>query len=392
VSQGLQVVVHDYLGTKKMPNYSLIIPIHNTCSHLEAVLTPLRSLSMEWEIVLVDDGSIDGSAEVAQELLPRAHFIRLESSHGPAYARNEGAWVSSGGLLVFQDSDVVAQVEALQGLVSELERQPEFGAIFGAYDDSPASPRPVSRFRNLLHHFVHCSCAGPVPSFWSGFGAIRREGFEAVGGFDQKHFVRPSVEDIELGARLWKAGYRTKLNPRWQVNHRKDWTLAEATRTDIHQRARPWARLILEGSAVSGNLNLKTSFLRPIFLLALFLTFGIGALWLGEGFVGLAALSGGLYLASNWAVYRFFARHGLAFASVLFLALHHGCALVGGALAVVDWLRARILVQSYDLPNFEVTTRLDYQQAVAQRNDEIEESGHYHEDFYRFREESTEIG
>lgn len=322
-----------------MPTYSLIIPIHNALSHLGRVLPPLGSLSEKWEIVLVDDGSTDGSGEAAREYLPEARFIRLAKAHGPAHARNVGARASRGDFLVFQDSDVVAGADVLQGLVSELESMPEFGAAFGAYDDSPASPRPVSRFRNLLHHFVHRSCAGPIPSFWSGFGAVRRAGFEAVGGFDDKQFAQPSVEDVELGGRLWRAGYRTVLLPQWQVNHLKDWTLAGFAKADIYQRARPWTRLILEGKAVSDNLNLKMGFLGPILLLVLFVGAGIGGLWV-EWLSHLATLAGWLYLASNWPVYRFFARYGLALSSVLFLALHHGCALTGGVLAVVDWLKA----------------------------------------------------
>lgn len=328
-----------------MPLYSLIMPIHNARAHLAAVLPPLSSLSSEWEVVLVDDGSTDGSGQLAQEYLPQARYMRLERAHGPAYARNLGAGVARGEVLVFQDSDVVARAEVLQGLVLELEGAPDFGAAFGAYDDAPASPRLVSRFRNLLHHFVHRSCAGPIPSFWSGFGAIRRVGFEAVGGFDAKLFAQPSVEDIELGGRLWRAGYRAFLSPRWQVNHLKDWTFTGFARTDIHQRARPWTRLILEGKAVSDNLNLKKSLLGPVFLLVVFLVASVCGLWY-QWAVLLAGLAGVLYLASNLSAYRFFARYGLAFSSVLFLAVHHVCAAVGGALAVVDWLKDNCLTGS----------------------------------------------
>ena len=69
----------------------------------------------------------------------------------------------------------------------------------GPYDDAPASRGTVSEFRNLLHHHVHHESPGEATTFWTGLGAVRRDAFERVGGFD------PSLdwlEDIDLGMRL----------------------------------------------------------------------------------------------------------------------------------------------------------------------------------------------
>jgi hypothetical protein len=109
-------------------------------------------------------------------------------------------------------------------------------------------------FRNLLHHYVHRHSAGRVDSFWAGLGAVRRSAFHQVGGFDRSIRL-PSVEDIELGARLAAAG-RVELDPAIQGKHLKRWTFAGMLYTDFRRRGIPWTRLALRGRATRNGLNL----------------------------------------------------------------------------------------------------------------------------------------
>ena len=74
----------------------------------------------------------------------------------------------------------------------------------------------MTGFRNLLHHTVHQRSAGDVRSFWAGLGAVRRTAFDDVGGFDADRYPWPSIEDIELGARLAGKG-RIILDPELQA-------------------------------------------------------------------------------------------------------------------------------------------------------------------------------
>ncbi|MDP8968848.1 MAG: glycosyltransferase, partial [Actinomycetota bacterium] len=172
--------------------------------------------------------------------------VRAPRNCGPAAARNAGVARTSGEIVVFVDADVEVHPDALRRLRRALERDAGLDAVFGAYDEHPAATATVSRFRNLLHHHVHSGDAGPATTFWAGLGAIRREAFEAVGGFDAGRYPRPSIEDIELGMRLHAAGRRIALDPAVRGTHLKRWTLCSMLRTDLGARGAPWVALRLE--------------------------------------------------------------------------------------------------------------------------------------------------
>ena len=87
-------------------------------------------------------------------------------------------------------------------------------------------------------------------------GAIRRDEFLGVGGFDEDRFSYPSVEDIELGMRLAARDKRIVLDPAIQGKHLKHWTLGSMVSTDLLRRGSPWVQLLLDGSADSTTLNL----------------------------------------------------------------------------------------------------------------------------------------
>lgn len=176
---------------------------------------------------------------------------------GPAAARNLGVARCGAEVLVFVDSDVEVHPDALELIARHFAADPELAAVFGAYDDDPADPGLTSRYRNLLHHHVHAGAAGEAETFWAGLGAIRRDAFEAAGGFDPERFPQASVEDIELGMRLRRGGGRILLDPRIRGRHLKAWTPLSMVRTDFAQRGVPWARLLLREGSDSTALNLS---------------------------------------------------------------------------------------------------------------------------------------
>lgn len=233
---------------------SVIVPVRNGESHIALCLRALQQSSvLPAEVLVVDDGSHDKSADVAERL--GARVVRLPESRGPALARNAGADAARQPVLMFLDADVMVHADTIERVDAALSSDASVGALFGAYDDAPLAPGLVSQYRNLLHHFTHCTARRNAWTFWAGCGAIRRDLFYACGGFDEQ-YPEPSVEDIELGLRLTQAGVRILVVPEIQVCHMKKWTLWAMLRTDVLLRAWPWSRLLLRSGCLPADLNL----------------------------------------------------------------------------------------------------------------------------------------
>lgn len=196
--------------------------------------------------------AIKAASEPPEELI----IVELPARLGPAAARNLGASQSSGDLLVFVDADVKVHADVFQRIRSAFAKDPSLTAVFGSYDDEPEVEGVVSQFRNLLHHHVHHDSAGRVATFWAGLGAIRRDAFMVVGGFDEARYQRPSVEDIDLGLRLTRSGYRIELDPAIQGTHLKAWSLRQMLHTDFVDRGVPWVELLLRERSGMTTLNL----------------------------------------------------------------------------------------------------------------------------------------
>lgn len=233
---------------------AVVVPAHNASATLGRCLTALwESARRPDEIVVYDDGSTDGTAGIAA-----AHGARVlgreGSPEGPARARNAALAATSAGIVVFVDADVVVHEDALGRLEDALRADPSLAAVFGSYDADPPVARLAARYANLRHHFIHQTAERESATFWTGIGAIRRRAFVDAGGFDER-FGAAFIEDIDLGARLKKAGARIRLVPEAQGAHCKDWTLFQLWRTDIFVRALPWSRLIATGAAEGGRLN-----------------------------------------------------------------------------------------------------------------------------------------
>jgi GT2 family glycosyltransferase len=314
---------------------SIIIPVYNDCRNLSLCLSGLLHAIRQVqphtaEIIVIDDASTDGSSVVAAQFAG-VRVSRLAQNSGPAAARNAGARQARGDLLFFVDADVVVAPGAVHQVLHSFAAKPDLAAVFGSYDARPRAPGVVSQYRNLLHHFVHQHGNPEASTFWAGCGAIRRTVFEEVGGFDAQRFPRPSIEDIDLGYRLRRAGYHILLDKTLQGTHLKKWTLWSVLRTDLGARAIPWARLMLEHGAVPNDLNVKPAQRASVALVGLA---GVCVL-LAVRWVELLALAGVALagvLALNWRLFAFFARQrGGSFAGLCFplQVLHYCCSGLG---------------------------------------------------------------
>ncbi len=260
-------------GRERLPPASVIIPVRNDPVHLARCLTALgASDHPRLEIIVVDDGSTDDTPQVA--VRHGARLIRMERHSGPAAARNAGARQALHPYLFFIDADVCVHPSTIRQGVEVLAGSPSIDALFGSYDQSPGARNVVSQYRNLLHHYVHQGANREAFTFWSGCGAIKRSVFLEVGGFNTG-YEHASIEDIDLGARLRKAGRRVVLVKEIQAQHLKKWTLLGMIETDVLKRAIPWTLLLLREGHLPNDLNLKSSQ-----RLSVLLTFGLTAMLL----------------------------------------------------------------------------------------------------------------
>lgn len=287
---------------------TIIVPAYNCIPALRQCLSALLAqVGHEMEIIVVDDASTDATPTVAAEAGVR--IIHAPRNGGPGMARNLGAAIATGDILLFVDSDVVIGPGVLQRVVETFQQRPKMVALFGSYDDKPEAKSLVSTYRNLLHHYTHQTGNPDAATFWAGLGAVKRQIFLEVGGFDGERYYRPSIEDIELGYRLKRAGHSILLDRQLQAKHLKKWTLKSVVMTDVLCRAIPWTRLILERGQAETELNLKFGQRASgalTLLAALLLPFSLWQpmlLWVV--FVLLLSV-----IAYNFSLYAFFRRTG----------------------------------------------------------------------------------
>ncbi|MEE4216444.1 MAG: glycosyltransferase family 2 protein [Xanthomonadales bacterium] len=235
---------------------SVVVPAYNAGEDLDRCLAAIFLSDYPLtECIVVDDASTEpGTAEIARK--HGATLMRMDKQGGPGMARNQGARAAKGDVLMFTDADVVLHPEAIGVAMRALQAEPAVAAVFGSYDEHPAHPSFLSRYRNLYHHWNHQVGNEEASTFWTGCGAIRREVFLELGGFS-KEFERPSIEDIELGYRLRAAGQRIRLLKDMQGTHLKQWTFGGMIKTDVFQRGIPWVVLLKRHPDVPSDLNLN---------------------------------------------------------------------------------------------------------------------------------------
>jgi Glycosyl transferase family 2 len=313
---------------------SVIVPATNQPATLDRCLARIRGASQPPEEVIVVDQPENG---------------------GPALARNLGAMRARGDVLVFIDADIEVHSDVFSRIRARFDGDGELAAAFGSYDDCPDAPDVVSAFRNLLHYWVHQKNPGGATTFWAGLGAVRRDRFLSIGGFDHRRFPRPSIEDIELGMRLATAGERIELDPSIQGKHLKHWTLIEMIRTDILRRGAPWIGLLLATRSHSTALNLGWRHR----LSALTCVTAAGLLGARRPRPALAVIA--LLVTLNLPLYRLLLHRGgikLATAGIPLHALHHLAGAAAVPVGVLAFLRARHELPRGTLPDLESPTRM----------------------------------
>jgi glycosyltransferase involved in cell wall biosynthesis len=306
---------HQAVSQTAFPTMSVIIPCHNGAAHLPHVFAALRkSTFQEFEVIVVNDRSTDATLQIAKHA--SARVINNLGQRGPGGARNAGVAAAKTGLLVFLDADVTVHPDTLSRINIIFGTNRDVHALFGSYDDQPADRSLISSFKNLMHHHVHHLGNSEAETFWTGCGAVRKDVFEAAGGFASTTLT--CVEDIEYGNRLREKGCRILLCPEVQVKHHKKWTLFSLIRTDMLVRGIPWTVMMLRRGKPEKDLNLSNS--QKVAAIAACLFFPALLLAaLQTSLVWVPALLGGVLLWLNRSFYSLLVRcRGIVYAASAF--------------------------------------------------------------------------
>jgi GT2 family glycosyltransferase len=209
--------------------FSIIIVTHNGLHHLQPCLTSLiPQLTSDWDVVIVDNASTDGTAEFVESLhYPAVSYVRLATNTGFASANNKGGEVAAGDYLFLLNNDTVVEVGTLAALEESVAHFPEF-QIFACRmvraSDGKIDNMGIRFSRLLRASQIGTGNADAWLTAREVFGAsggamlVRRSVIADVGLFDPIFFAYHEDVDFALRARI--AGYRCLYVPQAIVHHK----------------------------------------------------------------------------------------------------------------------------------------------------------------------------
>jgi GT2 family glycosyltransferase len=258
---------------------SVVIPTYNRSALLGRILSALRGQTLppdRYEVILVDDGSTDGTAELGAELAKEGAVRFLQSGHrGVAAARNTGIQAAKGDIVVFTDDDCLVPADWLERLADGYARHHEVVGVGGRL----IAPAEVLRSRAAARHedFIarHVYGAGDAealggfecPAGGTNNMSYRREALLEVGGFDESFPPFVWGEDADLKLRLTRRGARLLYIP-VVVTHLRDYSLRSFLRQS-YQRGKGEAHFRLKHHARRAwGTRVRRLLLAPLKLLA----------------------------------------------------------------------------------------------------------------------------
>ncbi|HYE75410.1 MAG TPA: glycosyltransferase, partial [Blastocatellia bacterium] len=212
---------------------SVLICSRNRASSLRQTLEAVFSqpTSVDYEIVVVDNGSTDGTPHVVEKFIsqyPDSVRYHFEAHPGLSQARNSGLKVVRGDIIAFTDDDVLVAENWLDEIHKEFANDQKLGVLVGRVLLASAELQPVGIQESLDERTFDSAEHAVESAYNTVIGAnmaFRREVFEQCGDYDVRlgagRFFA-ACEDLDMACRAMKAGYRMKYAPNVVVYHNHD--------------------------------------------------------------------------------------------------------------------------------------------------------------------------
>ena len=231
------------------PELSVVIPTHNRCEFLRTCLESFEQQSAStdtFEVIVVIDGSADGTAEMLSDYVPSfALSVLIQQQAGVSAARNAGAGRSSGRVLLFVDDDMTADPLLVAAHLTAHRMQERIAGVGVIARRIPASADRLALLRAEASrsHYEHL-LTRPLRYLdcYGGNCSVSRSVFAEIGGFSVD---LPVLNDLEFAYRLREAGARFVFVPDAVVTEerRDDWREIVADRelrgriaVELHRR------------------------------------------------------------------------------------------------------------------------------------------------------------
>jgi GT2 family glycosyltransferase len=219
---------------------AICIVSYNTCAQLCSCLESVICETGK-EIIVIDNRSGDGSQEMVKAAFPTVVLIELENNIGYGAAADLGISLSTSPYILLLNSDTILQSGALDRLSEYLDENPNAGIVGPRLINKDGSLQPscfplptplqiffdVSHINQLIHQIPIVKEKSyrtwsynhnkSVPWVQGAALAIRREAYDAVGGFDKAFFM--FYEEVDLSRRMLNAGWETHFSPVADIIH-----------------------------------------------------------------------------------------------------------------------------------------------------------------------------
>jgi GT2 family glycosyltransferase len=217
--------------TETVPDMSIVLVCWNNKAYLDPCLQSLYEggLSSSFDVVVVDNGSTDGSQGMLREKYPEVQLIQNDNNVGLSRASNQGILATRGKYVLLLNNDTLVNGLALNAFVQQLDNTPTAGAVGGKLLNGDGSFQAgYANFSTLMEEFLMATGLGD--KFYDGFPShknsetekivgwlssacllIRRKALDQIGLLDESYFIYGDEADLQF--RLKKAGWKVYYLP-----------------------------------------------------------------------------------------------------------------------------------------------------------------------------------